>query len=245
MISTFFLPAPAREVPQNRKGSFTMIIQKYTLAIATVVLALAGCGGGGSSSGGGATPQAVFDNFKSAAKTKDYKTAFAQTTPDSQEMVAGAMAMGMSMFSMMDPKKDPEANQILEKHGVKKLDMTGPPPNMNDPKSFMKQMVGGVKDKPACIAEIITWMEKNANQNGEAAPGTEEFANATLEDVKVDGNSATGTIKTKKGDVERKQDAKFQKIGDLWFVDFAGMMPTGGPPAGGGTLNPAGQPGRK
>ncbi len=150
-----------------------MTQQKCSLAMAAVVLAFAGCSGSGgsSSSGGGATPQAVFDNFKSATQAKDFQKAFAQTTPDSQEVVLGAMAMGLNMMAMLDPSKNTEANQILEKHGVKKLDMTGPPPNMNDPKSFMKQMVGGVKDKPACIAEIMTWMEKNSpNKDAAAAP---------------------------------------------------------------------------
>ncbi len=226
----------------------------FGLVSGSLIFCLVGCGGAtGSSSGGGATPQAVFENFKAAAKTKDYKAAFAQTTPDSQELVAGAMAMGISMFGMMDPNKGTEANQILEKHGIKKLDMTGPPPNMNDPKSFMKQMVGSVKDKPACIAEMIAWMEKNSpNKDAAAAPGTDEFANATLEEVKIDGNTATGTIKNQKATGPQKQDARFQKIGDLWFIDFAAMMPAGpgmGAPGAGvppaGNLVPNGLPGGK
>jgi hypothetical protein len=206
------------------------------LLAGAIVLSLAGCGSTGSSTpGGGATPQAVFENFKTATQAKDYQKASAQTTPESQDMLLGGIAVVMRMMAMFDPNQGAEVQKILDKHGVEKLDMNAPP-DTKDPKAMMTRMVSGVKDKPACIGELMAWMEKNGNKKTDGGamtfgpgPDADKFADATLEDVKIDGPSATGTIKSKKANDKMHDEAKFKKIGELWFIDFASMMPIGAP----------------
>jgi hypothetical protein len=204
------------------------------LLLGSIVLSLAGCGGGG-----GSTPEAAFDKFKASIQKKDYETAMAQTTPDSQDMMLAGMVM-VASFAAMDPTnadagKDVKA--ILDKHGIKDSGPMGAAPPEG------KSPFAEVKNKPACIGELMTLLEKKGS--GGPSPAT-QLAEAKLEGVKVSGDTAEGTVKVKKDSGEESQPAKFKKVGDVWLIDFAsaaGGPGAGGPPPGaGGAMPPVNLP---
>src|SRR5262245_50980237 len=123
----------------------------FAIAIA---VPLTGCGGSNATGGyGGATPEAAFQNLRTAVKNKDFKTALGQTTPESQEMMIAGLALFAPMVAAFDPEKGPakakEIQSILDKHGVKPPDITQMAPGQ-DQKAILKSVTANVKDKPAC-----------------------------------------------------------------------------------------------
>jgi len=123
--------------------------------LVALVLPLSGCGGSSATGGyGGATPEAAFGNLKTAFKNKDFKTAMGQTTPETQEMMIAGFSMIAPMMAMFDPDKGADKakdfQKILDKHGVKPPDLAKMTPGQ-DPKTAMKDVAVGVKDKPACL----------------------------------------------------------------------------------------------
>jgi hypothetical protein len=187
-----------------------------------------GCGGSGGS-GGGSTPQATFDSFKSAMQAKDYQKGFGQITSESQDLMIGMMSLVMSMAAAFDQEKGGEAQTILEKHGIKAPGPAAALDPNSDPKAAMSELTAGVKDKPACLAEIIAWLEKSG-ANKDNPNQMAELGAAELVDVKVEGDTASGKIKLKKNGADTEQPAAFKKVGDVWLIDFTKTMenPKGG-----------------
>src|SRR5262245_43766239 len=109
--------------------------------LVALTLSLAGCGGSNATGGyGGATPEAAFENMKTAFKNKDFKRAMGQTTPETQEMMIAGFSVFAPMMAMMDPQKGADKakdfQKILDKHGVKVPDLAKMTPG--DPKAAMK-----------------------------------------------------------------------------------------------------------
>jgi hypothetical protein len=201
----------------TRKDQF-MKVQKCALVIAlgAAVLLPQIC----HAAGGGATPQATFDNFRNAMKSKDYKASYSQMTPETQDMMLGGMAVAMSMGLGMDPAKAADAQKVTEKHGVKKMDPTKLQPGQ-DPKALVRETVAEVKDKPGCFADMMTWMETNVPNKDKDAK-MEEYNSATLSDVKIEGDTATGNVKVKHEGQDTSSPMNFKKIGAVWFIDMGG-----------------------
>ncbi|HTQ37963.1 MAG TPA: hypothetical protein VMJ32_02990 [Pirellulales bacterium] len=173
----------------------------------------------------GDTPEAAFGRYKTAMQSKDYKTAFAQTTPDSQEVLLGAMATTLNIIAALDQSKEPDIRKIFDTYGVKKLDLNTVGPNV-DQKTVLKQLTADVKDKPACLADIYMWIENNASDKSQATQAA--FGNlidAELADVKIDGDTATATAKTRPGGVDKSDTLKFKKIDGIWQLDLSDSIP--------------------
>jgi hypothetical protein len=169
--------------------------------------------------GGASTPEGVFNNFKTAMKDKDFKSGFAQLTPDSQDMMLGSLAANISLGFGMDPTKGPDVQKMMDKHGIKKIDPTTIQPG-TDPRVLLKDTVANVKDKPACFADLMTWMENNS-EGKDRAEKMEAYAHAELVDLKTEGDSAVGSVKVKRNGNEESNPMTFKKIGGTWFIDLA------------------------
>ncbi len=176
--------------------------------------------------GGATSPEGVFENFKAAMKSKDYKGGFAQMTPDSQDVMMGGLAM--NMYFGVDPAKAEDARKVVEKCGIKKPDPTKL--QGQDPRMAMKALVADVKDRAGCFAEMMAWMESNA-AGKDRAEKMDAYSHAELSGVKAEGDSATGTVKVKLGSEEQTSQMAFKKIGGTWYIDLVAQT---GQPGGGG-----------
>ena len=190
--------------------------------------AFTGCGGGGSSSSlAGATPQATFDAMKGAAAKKDWGGMISCMSADSQDMMIGGMSMMVQMMSAFGGgDKMKGASDILTKHGVK-MEMPTDPAAAANPQDAMKKATAGVKDKTACLSELMVWFEKNGDEKQKANFNPDEMASAVLADVKIDGDTATGKVTTKKGGEEKTDDAHFKKVDGKWYMDLTADMKKG------------------
>ncbi len=203
---------------------------KRVLILAAVVLAAAGCGSGGKH----ATPEAAFDAMKAAAAKSDWKGVAGCMTAESQELLVGGMAMAGQFFAMGDKAKGEEFNALLKKHGIdmekEMKDISAKGQGAKDPDAAKKSMQGSlqavgakVKDKPAAIAEIMQWMEKNSDKKG-GNPMNEKLA-GTLKDMKTTGDTATGKVVTKgKDGKDMEGPINFKKISGSWLIDLTAGM---------------------
>ncbi|HZZ28307.1 MAG TPA: hypothetical protein VFE46_09930 [Pirellulales bacterium] len=176
------------------------------------------------------TPEAAFKRYKTAMASKDYKSAYSQMTPESQDIMLGAMAMTLNMIAAIDQSKEPDIRKIREKYGLKNLDLSTVGPN-TDQNAMFKQLIAEVKDKPACLAEIITWIDNNAHdkeQADQAAFGL--IGDGELINVKIDGENAAGTVQSKTGGTEKADQVKFKKADGKWLIDVTYLLPAE-PPA--------------
>ena len=179
--------------------------------------------GSSDASSGSATPEATFAAFQQAAKDNDWKTAASLMSPESQAMLAGMSVIGSSFVPLEDPAKQKELEALLTKHGI---DLTA---NEKEPtpeelaggqEAMMMSLTESIPDKPAFIAEINAWMQKNSDEPGGGL--SDQFANlGELSDLKVEGDSAAAQIKTEFG----PQPIEFRKSGDSWVVH----LPTDSP----------------
>ena len=199
---------------------------------ALICLTAVGCGGGGHDS-----PQAAFDAMKAAGDKKDWKGLCECMTPDSRDAMAGGMVVAgtvmkaMGVFAMMGGGEQAEKtkaaleriDEVLKKHGVdedamKKVQETMQGAEPKDPTNnlaVLKELAALIEDKPTFIGDMFTVLE-------EMNPGESpmSFGNAALKDVKIDGDTATGTIaKTVKG-TKKNDPINFKKIDGGWLVDI-------------------------
>jgi hypothetical protein len=187
------------------------------IALVTVAAFLAGCGGGASS------PEAAFDTFADAAKSKDYQAMIESVTPETQEMMLGSMVFGASFQAMADESKQASLDELFKKYGIDtQSDAMG---EVDDPEKAMKQLVAGVKDRPACFAAIMEWIEENTEGERPDMFEGADFDEAELTEVKIDGDKATGTVVTDGN--EDSNPMQFQRIDGVWYIDL--MASNGGP----------------
>ncbi len=209
--------------------------RSFVAGLLIAALAAGGCGGGsggGGSSVAGATPQDTFDGMKAAAAKKDWTGMVSGMTPETQDLMLGGMTMMVQFMGMVPGGADKlkGANDILTKHGVKLdatpalPDLTGGDPTKANPQDAMKKLTAGVKDKAACLGELMSWLEKNGDENTKKNMNSDDIATSTLSDVKIDGDTASGKLTSKKDGKDQTQDVHFKKIDGKWYADMTADM---------------------
>jgi hypothetical protein len=201
-----------------------------SILVATLSLPLAGCGR--SISYGGATPTVAFEQYKAARKDNDYKTAFGQTTPESQEgLILGSWLIGRAMESGWAPAKAMtmrgDIQKILEKHGAEEPSLQ----MMGDRKAAAKSMSAGVKDKAACVADLMTWIVAHAPPKSDPLVD-EGWDGGMLVDVEIDGDAATGTVRFRRNEQVEEVPLSFRRIDGVWFINLDDKMPVHQPTLG-------------
>jgi hypothetical protein len=174
-----------------------------------LALSVAGCGGGNEKKGDSnapdsnatvhATPDAVFAAAKTALNKEDWKGFCQCLTPESRDgfaagmAFAGIMMQGFASAGGADGEKDAKNIQaVMDKHGlteeVMQKNMEGDSPANQD--EAAKRLLEPVKDRDAFVADIMAALS-NLKGNQKKSPIEKD---ATLKDVKVDGDSATATL---------------------------------------------------
>jgi hypothetical protein len=155
---------------------------------AGLLLFAVGCGGGG------ATPEAAFKEFQAAVKAKDGDKAWNLLSKDAQsQMEVGVKtikALLEPMFKQLEKATPAELKAAEEKMGMTLAEFKA-----LDAKGF------------------FTLGLKKADKAPQGK-GLDEIASATLENVKVEGDKATGTVKT----ANKSVPIQFVKEGGSWKI---------------------------
>ena len=192
--------------------------QRCTGLLVIASIFMTGCG----NSGGADTPEAAFNSFKSAVSNNDWKTATAQLTNESQDVLASGMMMMAAFASISFDADEAKANeesfnQLLAKHGLDKGAMESENEDENqDPSAAMKEMMAPVKDKPAFVADMIAWIDEHAQDDDNGL--MEEITTGELKDIKIDGDSASGMIAMSKDGETNEEPIEFRKVNGKWFI---------------------------
>jgi hypothetical protein len=169
---------------------------------------------------GFATPKAVFDAAVKASKAKDFKAFAAVFTPESQGKLAGQLAglgvmfKAFSAFDKEGKMKDKLADfdKIMDKHGLTK-EVMGKLKQTKDPEEIKANnavIAKAIKDKPGFVGDVMKWLDAANPGKNKGGPLDE----ATLKDVKITGDKATGTVVTK----EKEEPMEFAKVGGGWRI---------------------------
>lgn len=177
------------------------------------------------------SPQAAFDGLKEAVRSKDPQAISAALTDGAENTMAGTLVF-MAGFAALDEEKRPEIETLLQKHGID----TSEDAEKTDLTEGFHALAEPIKDKPAFIAEILAWIDEN-KEDDSAAPS---LINGTLQNLKVEGDTATGTLVTSKRGAERKEPIEFRKVDGGWLVHLP--EPNFGPPQLGPPPNNPGNP---
>lgn len=156
---------------------------------AGLLLLAVGCGGSGSS------PDAAFKEFQAAIKAKDADKAWNLLSKSAQA------------------KMDDQAKGMTEP--LKMLDKL-PPEKRKEAEAAMAQKLGLSADqlKSATGKTVFSLAVKTPEKFPGAEEAMKELSSSTLESVKVDGDKATGTVKTAK----KSEPITFVKEGGSWKI---------------------------
>lgn len=194
-----------------------------TALMAATLGTLVGCSGS-------KTPEQVFADFKDAADKKDYKRMVGHLTDESQDMMVGglvfvgsfAAGMGEMPGGSADAKESSKKiADVLKKHGVGEDALKNKPKGDNkDPEAAMKELAALVKDKPGFIADMLAALPQKGSDGFEMKFGT-------LKNLKVEGDTATGTVTQVSNGKDKEGPIKFVKKGGAWKIDLLGTMKDG------------------
>ena len=170
------------------------------------------------------SPKAVFAAAVAASKKKAWRTFFSCLDKKSHDRLAlQALAASFQLRKGdEDDKKIQEALKAFDnatrKHGLKKEDLekvedflAGPPPETEAERvKKVGELLKPIEDRVGFLVDAIEAFGKAQKM------GDPPLSGATLEDVKVTGAKATGTIVQKRFGKDVKQPAEFVKEGGGW-----------------------------
>jgi hypothetical protein len=183
------------------------------------------------------SPEAVFLAAKEAAEQEDWEGMCECITPESRDQFAGmllfgaVMMKGMSGFAALGgPEKVQEVEEkfkpvmdVLAKHGLDEetLENMKPQGRMmpgSADNDRLQQVLAPVKNRNKFVADMIAAMQQVSNRE-RTIPSPWE-SDATLVDLEIGENSATGYIVQTKNGNERRDKIAFTKIDGSWKIDL-------------------------
>ncbi|MCE9546435.1 MAG: hypothetical protein K8T25_13090 [Planctomycetia bacterium] len=177
------------------------------------------------------SPQEVFDAANSSVEKKDYQGFCQCLTADTQDQMAGFLVLGPLSLEKMMMALPPQPSaieaisridKVFQQHGVDtgKIDLEAlgkfPQKTPAEKSEEVKRLAAGIKDKPAFISDMILAMESNAKSQGNFIQSRLPFGNSRLEDLKIEGDSATGTAVDKTNG--QKTPVTFSKVNEGWLI---------------------------
>ncbi len=182
---------------------------------------------------GGATPQETFDAAVAATKKEDWKGLCGLMTKDSQDMMAGGVAMGgmmmQAVFELGGEDEQAAAKKVmaaLQKHGLteKFMKELEDDESIESPEEGMKKIVTPIKNRPQFIADMMAAFKGAKGFDVDDNP----LAGGTLKNLKIDGDSAKGTIEFERDGEKKSEPVAFKKVGGKWLMDITESLK--GPP---------------
>jgi hypothetical protein len=162
------------------------------------------------------TPEAAFKAFQEATEAADWQTAANCLTADSQTMMADDLILGVSFSTGGDEQKEKDVAALLKKHGI---DLDAEPPAAKGG-AGMPEISAAVKDKPALISDLMTWLKQNKDGGGTF------LQLKKIGKVSVDGDKATAMVETDNG----QRPIAFVRVDGGWLLSMDEDRGRGGPP---------------
>jgi len=140
---------------------------------------------------------------------KDWETAFACLTDDSQKQLLMGPLMATAFAAGQDAKKKESLNALMKTHGL-------------DPKAKGKDALNNVKNKGALFGDLLGWLEENLPEGkGKGITEmSEKISQAQFSNFNIDGDTATADVANQDG--QKKDTVHFRKIDGQWYVEFRG-----------------------
>jgi hypothetical protein len=171
------------------------------------------------------SPQEVFDAAAAAEKQKDHRAAVECLTEDSRDRLA-AMLLTVGMltkaFGSLDKSEQGKEkvkllDDVFEKHGLTKevLEKAKKAPPARQAEEF-KQLI---KDPTGFVADMLAVMPRLSGKKGDQGAGPLKGA-ARLEDLKIDGDTASGVAVTEKDGKKERTPIKFKKEAGGWKIEL-------------------------
>lgn len=193
-------------------------LKSMTVILIFACSALAGCSN--------ATPQAVFDEANKCAEGADYGGLCRCLTPEGQDQMAALMVVAGVMQqkwapSIVDSEKMEaelaEMKKVLEKHNVNPDDVKSSifsgTSKQSDWGKEIKSVAAAIQNKPEFVADVMN-VGDSSWKDFKVLSDKIPFGNAKLEDLKSQGDSATGVMVNSRG----KQLLKFVKREGMWLI---------------------------
>jgi hypothetical protein len=106
-----------------------------------------------------------------------------------------------------------KAEKILARYGVSEDALAKASPTSAPDEQGIAVLAAGIRDKSGFVGEMMQVMNSMATKN---SPGHMNWESATLSNLTIDGDSASGTIKID-GD---ENPIRFQRVGGAWLVEL-------------------------
>lgn len=222
--------APARKFSLHVNPRVVLIVAGSLGGVAVLVVAVWAAFRVWGMFGG---PEAVFATAKQASQNEEWEKLCSCLTDESRDALAGmtvvaaGLMRGFGQFAALAGPAKVQAAQakmqpvvdVLNKHGLddatlKSMPATGlagGPPSGDR----LQQLLAPIKDRNRFVGDVIRAMKQVTNQS--MPPPFQ--SDARLEDLKIDGDTATATMIQTVGGKERREPLKFRKVGISWKID--------------------------
>ena len=193
-----------------------------------------------------ASPEDVFRANLKATMAKDWDTQIRLFTPESQEKMAGGMALVASMMAGDNPKMA----ELMSKHGIDESLLKETSPDAGKPADFVqaiqkktKALAAAIDDKPAFYVELMNLMEESQEDLTQklSLPGMDiaklkeesEQAqkNSRLVELERVGDWARGKQAVSVRGKEHKVPIEFRRIDGSWLLHQPDAGAESKPPA--------------
>jgi hypothetical protein len=186
-----------------------------------------------------ATPREAFAAVNRAAAKKDWKTVYQGLTPESGERLTGYLVHTGALIQLFAPLDKTGRMMALvrplegafKKHGLtgealRKVVKAGKAgKGLKEQDAARRKLARLVKDQPDFVAEVWPYFKRIEGAGA-------LFGKPTLKGVKVNGDTAAGTLVERKGDGETSEPITFRKVDGGWRVELPISLGRRGPPRG-------------
>lgn len=180
---------------------------------------------------GGSNPTDVFDTYQRAVDEKNWRVAIScRVKQEQDQLIAEAIHVSFHLqsarFNKMVAKQiAQEIKQLLEKHNFRKSVYEAATEKnrklLAEPHIFAAQLLESI-DQPLEFysqhKRLMRGFRKTQDRTRQYIPETKQIAE--LDNVVVDGDSATGTMFTTSIKGLQEQPAHFRKLGERWFLEL-------------------------